>query len=119
MPKLRDPVPEAQAFTDEWPAYLREARIAAAMSKWSIAQKMRMSASQVQDWESGKRVPHVWAQVRVCEILGLPVAAVFPRDDAELSLAEMYRKRRQESPEFDELLEKEHLRLNWTAATRS
>jgi DNA-binding XRE family transcriptional regulator len=116
VPKLRERDEALRARVESWAELLREARVGAGYSVWSLAKAASVPGSSLSDWERGRRTPPWWAQMQLAEALGLPVAAVFPRDDAELATAELARRARQRQPDLADKLEAEAKRVAWASA---
>lgn len=102
MPRLREADADLLARYEKWAGLLREARVSAEMSLWALHKASGVAAGSLHDFENRRRPVPVWAQMRLCGALGLPVAAVFPRDDLELATAELHRKRRLKDPGHDD-----------------
>lgn len=61
----------------EFKISLKAARVNARLSQTEAAQKMGVSRSTIQNWESGRTAPNVVQADKLYEIYGLPQDAIF------------------------------------------
>jgi DNA-binding XRE family transcriptional regulator len=79
---------------DEWGANIRAARAAAGLTQFELSKLMGVASMTVTRWEADAdqpryRCPSVETQVRLAQLLGRSVTAMFPRTERERALGAM------------------------------